>query len=106
MDLLHELHAVQRLHTLSTEPEGTHLTREYLVRRAAALDRLADHPQHPERAIDHIADADIYARELLAHDITHNTTQGPIPAGAPCWTDNPRNYARQEHRAWITHHDL
>ncbi|WP_369214696.1 hypothetical protein [Streptomyces flavofungini] len=106
MDILGELHAVQRLHLLATEPGGEHLHREYLVRRAAVLDRLADDPQAPVWAIEHIADADSYARDLLAHDLIHSTGCGPVPADADCWTDSPRGYARQEHRAWVLAHDI
>ncbi|MBW5420302.1 hypothetical protein GKQ77_01785 [Streptomyces sp. BG9H] len=106
MDALPELYAVQHLQILATESGGEHLYREFLVRRAAVLDRFADKPQPPEWAIDQIAYADSYARDLLAYDLMHGSTRGPLPAGAPCWTQNPRGYARQEHRAWIVDHDV
>ncbi|UUU21695.1 hypothetical protein [Streptomyces sp. DSM 40750] len=76
--------------------------REYMVRRAAAADRLSDSDGgDPIAAAETIHDAVHYARALLAHDRLDDTGRGPLPAHDPRWLDDPRGYARQEHRAWI-----
>ncbi|MER7972306.1 hypothetical protein ABTX35_25510 [Streptomyces sp. NPDC096080] len=106
MDLLNEIYEVQRLHLRSTELDGEQLTREFLLRRAAVIDRLADSPLDPDEAAQQLIDADTYARELLAHDLANGTSHGPIPAGDLRWTDHPRSYARQEHEAWVLTQDL
>ncbi|ANZ19941.1 hypothetical protein SNOUR_33550 [Streptomyces noursei ATCC 11455] len=108
---LRELTAVQRLGILSDDNQGGHLAREYLVRRAAALDRLAetDDPGGPLTALhsaDTVLDAVHYAHALIEYDSQHRTTRGPIPAHAPCWEENPRGYARQEHAMWLLEHDV
>ncbi|UJV43824.1 hypothetical protein CVT30_31910 [Streptomyces sp. AMCC400023] len=100
--VLRELYAVQRLAIESGDSAGAPQVREYLVRRAAVLDRLVDD------AAGHWdpAEADRYAKALIGHDLLHDSARGPIPAGAPCWRDVPRGYARQEHRAWVLEHEV
>ncbi|WP_208030841.1 hypothetical protein [Streptomyces cyanogenus] len=100
-ELLHELYEVERLQILAGDPEGAHLRREYLLRRAAVLDRLAETPERVDWVIDYVIHAALAARDLLEHDATHSSTHGAIPADAACWGNDPRGYARQEHRAWI-----
>ncbi|MGG7570340.1 hypothetical protein [Streptomyces sirii] len=80
------------------------MSRDFLVRRAAALDRMAevDHPaQRPQDAAETVTDAVGCALELLEWDTEHTTACGPIPASAAHWRDDPRGYAQQEHRAWV-----
>ncbi|MFF3015833.1 hypothetical protein [Streptomyces sp. NPDC057939] len=105
--LLAELIAVQRLGILVGDSDGGHLVREFLVRRAGASDRLADvDGGHPGEAAATLMDAIHYAEELLTYDFLNEGTLGPLPADAPCWSGNERGYARQEHRAWITKHEI
>ncbi|MCG0061754.1 hypothetical protein L0F81_00370 [Streptomyces tricolor] len=105
-ELLGELYAVERLQILAGDSDGAQLRREYLVRRAAVLDRLAEEPAQPDWVMDYVIHAGVAARELREHDLTHSSTRGAIPADAACWTDSPRGYVRQEHRAWIIDNDL
>ncbi|MGI5341877.1 hypothetical protein ACQEVS_32965 [Streptomyces sp. CA-181903] len=98
--LMVELVTVQRLGVLAEEePERR---REFLVRRAAAADRYidADVPDVADREADVVLDAVHYARALLEYDRAHGTGLGPVAAGAACWQEDARGYARQEHRAW------
>ncbi|MCS0601112.1 hypothetical protein NX794_07690 [Streptomyces sp. LP11] len=102
-----ELAKVQRLGILMGDSDGGHLAREFLVRRAAAVDRVADMAEgHPSQVAATLTDAIDFARELISHDFINGTTRGPLPVDAPCWTDNERGYARQEHRAWIIEHEV
>ncbi|GHH58385.1 hypothetical protein [Streptomyces candidus] len=101
-----ELIAVQKLGILVGDTDGGHLTREYLVRRAAAADRLADDRFEPSTVVDMIHQAVHYARTLVDHDRLEQGAQGPIPASAPRWDADPRGYARQEHAAWVLEHDI
>jgi hypothetical protein len=99
---LDEIYTVQRLAVLTGDSDGAPLVREYLVRRAAVADRLAEGDITDAAGVaDFVHDAVHYARALLGHDMMEGATLGPIPATAPCWSDDPRGYARQEHRAWI-----
>lgn len=78
--------------------------REFLVRRAAAADRLADaNGGHPVAAAEVIHEALLYARALLDHDLLNGTGRGPVPPESG--TDDPRGYARQEHRVWVLEHE-
>jgi hypothetical protein len=96
--LLTELYAVQRLEIFRLEPDGESLQREFLIRRAAVIDRLSEHPTQPDWVSDQIIYAALYARELVDHDLVHGTGLGPIPPAH--WIEDPIGYARQEHREW------
>ncbi|KAB7850125.1 hypothetical protein [Streptomyces mobaraensis] len=103
---LGELYDVLRLEVLSSEIGGEPLMREYLVRRAAAFDRLADADWRSEYDADALLDALHYARALVEYDTLLGTTLGDIPVSAPCWAEDPRGYARQEHAMWVLKHDV
>ncbi|MFC5144281.1 hypothetical protein [Streptomyces aureoversilis] len=105
-ELLRELTAAQQLGILAGDSDGAHRTREYLVRRAAIMDRFADVDLRCDAPGDAELDAVRYAEALLGHDLLNGSTCGPIPARAECWHANPRGYARQEHRAWILIHEV
>ncbi|MFI0262525.1 hypothetical protein ACH4OW_26190 [Streptomyces sp. NPDC017056] len=101
--------------SLSRHPDvGGHgdnrpLTREYLVRRAAALDRLAEAELPPGQApcaAEYLVDANEYAQVLLDYGRAYGTTRGPAPAGNLCWDEDPRHYTRQEHAMWVLEHDV
>jgi hypothetical protein len=110
-ELLHgitrEMTAVYRLGIEISEDADDQRRREYMVRRAAAADRLSDvDGGHPVTAAETIHDALHYARALLAHDRFDGTGRGPVPADDPSWLDDPRGYARQEHRVWVLEHEV
>ncbi|MEW2034893.1 hypothetical protein AB0901_30880 [Streptomyces roseifaciens] len=101
------MYAVQRLAVLVGDSDGKHLLREYLVRRAAILDRLADDViADPADVADIVHDAVHYARTLREHDLQTGATHGNIPASDPHWDEDPRGYSQQEHRAWVIAHDV
>jgi hypothetical protein len=85
---------------LSDMPGDEPITREYWIRKAAALDRIALQVPGPdtEQAATEAADA------LNVHDAIHDTTAGPIGPDMPIWKShahgNPRGYTRQEYPLW------
>lgn len=94
---LGEMAAVERLKIEVEEVGGEHRMREYLVRRAASIDRLAE----VKGDAAEIEGAVRYACALLEYDRHMASTLGPVSAHEACWREHPRGYARQEHRAWI-----
>ncbi|MEU7400070.1 hypothetical protein [Streptomyces sp. NPDC044948] len=100
-----ELATALRLGDLCRDSDGASLVREYLVRRAAAGDRLAEAGTREPDNEPIVDNAEHFARELMDHDFLNGGTLGPLPVDAPCWSDNPRGYARQEHRAWVIEHE-
>ncbi|MEU7597297.1 hypothetical protein AB0B79_30335 [Streptomyces sp. NPDC039022] len=109
MDITRELVGVSRLE-LDTRlsRDGGGRTREFLVRRAAVLDRLAedDGGSPPADAAEKVVDAMEYAQALIEYDREHGTTRGAVPVTASCWEDDPGGYVRQEHAAWVQEHDV
>lgn len=96
-----ELSEVLRLGTLCGDSDGAGLVREYLVRRAAAGDRLAEASVYDSFYDELVGNAEHFAQELMDHDFLNGGSLGPLPVDAPCWSKNARGYARQEHRAWV-----
>ena len=85
----------------STPPTDARADREFRLREAAALDRLAlqdEATRAPEVAAESIATAVQAAESLAAYDAKHGTLtfRGAELAGA----DDFRAYVREEYRAW------
>ncbi|MEU4968491.1 hypothetical protein [Streptomyces smyrnaeus] len=86
---------------------GVPMGREFWLRKAALLDRIAlDHVEKhaPEVAAATVETAEEAAGGLADFDHTHYTTRGPIkpllnPSGR-----SYRPYVRQEYLAWLTAH--
>ncbi|WP_318209850.1 hypothetical protein [Streptomyces sp. SJL17-1] len=76
--------------TAGDRPFGTETSREFWLRKAALLDRIAlgDHVAPP--ISDATEDADRAARRLMEFDST----------AVIC---DPRHYARQQYTRWLTH---
>lgn len=107
LQITREMTAVHQLGTEIGDDPDHPRRREYRIRRAAAADRFADGDGiHVIQSAEAVADAVHYAEALLAVDRLDDTGRGPIPAHDPRWTDDPRGYARQEHRAWVLEHDV
>lgn len=101
-DLLRELATLTSLAYHADAAPGGPRERELLVRQAAATDRTAESDTAAAVAVaGFIHTATDYALMLLTYDRQHGTTRGPIAASDPAWDDDPRGYARQEHRAWV-----
>ncbi|MGW1269874.1 hypothetical protein [Streptomyces sp. NPDC002491] len=82
-------------------PASVNEVREVLLREAALLDRLA------LADIEATGDAVNAAAELRDFDTRQGhgpsaTFEGVIPPYADQWKDDPRGYARQEYRHWLT----
>ncbi|MEU5108217.1 hypothetical protein AB0H07_39170 [Streptomyces sp. NPDC021354] len=72
--------------------------REWLLRRAALGDRQTLTADLNDGKAQTGALRPIH--KLIAFDIEHSTTAGPIDPEDNQWTAFPRGYVRQEYRAW------
>ncbi|NGO67472.1 hypothetical protein [Streptomyces boncukensis] len=86
---------------------GDPMGREYWLRKAAVLDRiaLAEAERYaPQVAAQAIETAEKAAHRLADFDYTHHTTRGPLgPLVSPPGMSY-RPYVRQEYLAWLTAH--
>jgi hypothetical protein len=92
--------------TAADKPFGTDLGREFWLRKAALLDRIALSNEQDGALGDASEVAAEAARRLIEHD-----QGGPGDYhGVPCWPEHPataadpRGYVRQEYAHWATHH--
>ncbi|MCT2589201.1 hypothetical protein LHJ74_04510 [Streptomyces sp. N2-109] len=84
---------------------GAHMGREFWLRKAALLDRIALHGTEnyiPEVAARTVENADRAAAWLADFDHTHGTTRGPLMALVAPESLSYRPYVRQEYLAWNT----
>lgn len=79
-------------------PSGLMLKREWLLRHAAFSDRQTVDADPADGKAQTAALRPI--QKLLAFDIEHGTTAGPIGPDNDEWADFPRGYVRQEYLAW------
>ncbi|MFJ2566713.1 hypothetical protein ACIO02_27900 [Streptomyces sp. NPDC087568] len=88
--------------TAADKPFGGHLGREFWLRKAALLDRIALRAEEDDTPGDAAEVAAEAARRLIEHD---RSGEGDYH-GAPYWpehpatTANPRGYVRQEYVHW------
>ncbi|MEU5516098.1 hypothetical protein AB0H65_17005 [Streptomyces griseoaurantiacus] len=92
--------------TAADKPFGTELGREFWLRKAALLDRIALSDEQDGAPGESSEVATEAARRLIEHD-----QNGPGDYyGAPYWPEHPataadpRGYVRQEYAHWATHH--
>ncbi|WP_399088184.1 hypothetical protein ACGH2B_12940 [Streptomyces sp. BBFR2] len=90
---------------VAAQPLNTGLSREFWLRKAALLDRIAL-AETDER---YKAEAGIAAAKAAHHLARYDrergsgpfaTRNGPIPPDSPQWGSNYRPYVRQEYAAW------
>ncbi|MFR0353568.1 hypothetical protein [Streptomyces sediminimaris] len=92
--------------TAADKPFGQDLGREYWLRKAALLDRIALRDEEDGSTSDATAVATEAARRLIAHD---QDGEGDY-YGAPYWPEHPataadpRGYVRQEYAYWAKNH--
>jgi hypothetical protein len=92
--------------TAADKPSGKNLGREYWLRKAALLDRIALRDEEDGSTSDATTVATEAARRLIDHD---TDGEGDYH-GAPYWPDhpattaNPRGYVRQEYAHWAKNH--
>ncbi|MER7660693.1 hypothetical protein [Streptomyces sp. NPDC096193] len=84
---------------------GTELGREFWLRKAALLDRIALSDESAGYTLDPTALATEAARRLLAYDRDGNGCYGGAPYRPehPQSEANPRAYVRQEYAHWAKH---
>ncbi|WP_051831416.1 hypothetical protein [Streptomyces violens] len=94
---------------VATHASGTRLSREFWLRKAALLDRLAIREAEEEGIPEAMAEADTLAaraaHRLAQYDRERGggpfaTSNGPIPPDSPLWDPSYRPYVRQEYAAW------
>ncbi|MXM64804.1 hypothetical protein GR925_15465 [Streptomyces sp. HUCO-GS316] len=92
--------------TAADKPFGKDLDREYWLRKAALLDRIAMRDEEDRVTGDAAEVATEAARRLIAHD---RDGEGDYH-GAPYWPEHPataadpRGYVRQEYAHWAKKH--
>ncbi|MFF8944295.1 hypothetical protein ACF1A5_18890 [Streptomyces sp. NPDC014864] len=83
------------------KPFGEHLGREFWLRKAALLDRIALCDERDGVTGDAAEMATKAAHQLMAHDCDHSECHGnPYRAEHPATATNPRGYVRQEYAHW------
>ncbi|MEU7485042.1 hypothetical protein [Streptomyces sp. NPDC042319] len=94
---------------VATHASGMRLSREFWLRKAALLDRLAMREAEEVGIPGATAEADILAaraaHRLAQYDRERGggpfaTSNGPIPPDSPLWDPSYRPYVRQEYAAW------
>ncbi|MEN2420800.1 hypothetical protein AABB02_22240 [Streptomyces rimosus] len=93
---------------VAARPSGAGLSREFWLRKAALLDRIALKESArctPTDAAESNAVAAKAAHRLAQYDRDRgggplSTTNGPIPPDSPLWHPSYRPYVRQEYAAW------
>ncbi|MGA5351137.1 hypothetical protein ACPCJU_01835 [Streptomyces thermodiastaticus] len=92
--------------TAADKPFGHDLGREYWLRKAALLDRIALRDEEDGSTSDATTVATEAARRLIAHDAGGDGDY----YGAPYWPEHPataadpRGYVRQEYAHWAKNH--
>ncbi|GAA0496496.1 hypothetical protein [Streptomyces olivaceiscleroticus] len=94
---------------VATHASGMRLSREFWLRKAALLDRLAIREAEEEGIPEVVAEAGTLAaraaHRLAQYDRERGggpfaTSNGPIPPDSPLWDPSYRPYVRQEYAAW------
>ncbi|MFH8404288.1 hypothetical protein ACH4FX_05870 [Streptomyces sp. NPDC018019] len=94
---------------VAASPSGSGLSREFWLRKAALLDRIALRESAectPADAAESNTTAAKAAHRLAQYDRQRGggplgTANGPIPPDSPLWHPSYRPYVRQEYAAWL-----